>query len=405
MNCSLCEKFYSFKTLNKHRGIFCKGCYFKILIDENKIHQDNIGILKKELNDARTENKRIKDENILLITKSTDSWKEKVSNITFKKLLNENKIFFENNIDNHTEKGIKIYSICGKIIYKGDVLNGSYHNFGIYYFQNGDMYEGYWIKGNRNGIGKYYSNNSLIYNGDWMNDKMHGKGKTFYYNGDINYDGEWVNGKKEGRGIRFFDGLHGGLAGCGKKGDIYNGYWKNDKKNGYGVYTFASGAIYKGEWENGIRNGRGKSYFKTEKLRYDGGWKCGKYHGKGKVFNDDEVLVYDGDHKDGLKDGEGKSYDTNGKLRYDGGWKDDKYNGNGEEYNDGILIREGIWKDNNFIYRDNELCIVCFTNKKCFAFIPCGHLCMCENCKDKYSMNTCIICRSSFSELYKIYVD
>jgi len=53
---------------------------------------------------------------------------------------------------------------------------------------------------------------------------------------------------------------------------------------------------------------------------------------------------------------------------------------------------------------EDNLCLICITNEKNMAFIPCGHLCICEECSKKYKEDKCIICRKEFSISYKIYL-
>ena len=51
-------------------------------------------------------------------------------------------------------------------------------------------------------------------------------------------------------------------------------------------------------------------------------------------------------------------------------------------------------------------CSVCFTNKANIIFIPCGHLCMCNECNDicsQYNISLCPICRSNGTR-YDVYV-
>ena len=53
---------------------------------------------------------------------------------------------------------------------------------------------------------------------------------------------------------------------------------------------------------------------------------------------------------------------------------------------------------------DNK-CSVCFTNKSNIVFIPCGHLCMCNICNNRYiqhNMSFCPICRSD-GDRYFVY--
>jgi len=54
-------------------------------------------------------------------------------------------------------------------------------------------------------------------------------------------------------------------------------------------------------------------------------------------------------------------------------------------------------KENKIEQLDNK-CSVCFNNKSNIIFIPCGHLCMCNECNNRctqYNMSFCPICRSS----------
>jgi len=53
----------------------------------------------------------------------------------------------------------------------------------------------------------------------------------------------------------------------------------------------------------------------------------------------------------------------------------------------------------------DKKCSICFTNKSNIIFIPCGHLCMCNNCNKKYNqynLSFCPICRSNGNR-YEVY--
>lgn len=53
----------------------------------------------------------------------------------------------------------------------------------------------------------------------------------------------------------------------------------------------------------------------------------------------------------------------------------------------------------------DKKCFVCFTNKSNIIFIPCGHLCMCNDCNNRctqYNMSFCPICRSNGTR-YVVY--
>ena len=53
----------------------------------------------------------------------------------------------------------------------------------------------------------------------------------------------------------------------------------------------------------------------------------------------------------------------------------------------------------------DKKCSVCFTDKLNIIFIPCGHLCMCNKCNDKFTQHNilfCPICRSNGTR-YEVY--
>jgi len=53
----------------------------------------------------------------------------------------------------------------------------------------------------------------------------------------------------------------------------------------------------------------------------------------------------------------------------------------------------------------DKKCSVCFTNKSNIIFVPCGHLCMCNDCNNRctqYNISFCPICRSNGTR-YVVY--
>lgn len=53
----------------------------------------------------------------------------------------------------------------------------------------------------------------------------------------------------------------------------------------------------------------------------------------------------------------------------------------------------------------DKKCSVCFTNKSNIIFVPCGHLCMCNDCNNRYTqynMSFCPICRNNGTR-YVVY--
>jgi len=60
--------------------------------------------------------------------------------------------------------------------------------------------------------------------------------------------------------------------------------------------------------------------------------------------------------------------------------------------------------------RDSKLrnteCSICFSEKKCCAFIPCGHLCVCQDCAEiieQKTSPTCPICREKVESHFRVY--
>jgi hypothetical protein len=51
---------------------------------------------------------------------------------------------------------------------------------------------------------------------------------------------------------------------------------------------------------------------------------------------------------------------------------------------------------------DKDMCCICFTNRKTYAFTPCGHLCICGLCKSG-PITECPICRKEIKSIIKIY--
>lgn len=51
---------------------------------------------------------------------------------------------------------------------------------------------------------------------------------------------------------------------------------------------------------------------------------------------------------------------------------------------------------------DNYLCVICLTDKKNVAFLPCKHLCCCEECSKK--VKECPMCRKKVEDTIKLYI-
>merc|ERR1712130_217175 len=53
---------------------------------------------------------------------------------------------------------------------------------------------------------------------------------------------------------------------------------------------------------------------------------------------------------------------------------------------------------------NNRICIICCQFERTHAFVPCGHLCVCENCVQvTLETKMCPICRQSSTQAIKVY--
>ena len=147
-------------------------------------------------------------------------------------------------------------------------------------------------------------------------DCINGKGTAKFSNGDY-YDGDFKNNKMNGQGTMKFKNL-----------GTYIGAFSNDKASGKGKISFVNGDIYEGDFIEGNFNGEGKYSYKNGEI-YTGNW-----------VND-------------KKEGTGTYKFLNGHTHI-GQFLDDRANGKGKRYDDkGILVKEGIWKDNLLVSTNN----------------------------------------------------
>ena len=49
-------------------------------------------------------------------------------------------------------------------------------------------------------------------------------------------------------------------------------------------------------------------------------------------------------------------------------------------------------------------CMVCRDGERTWAFVPCGHLCVCSECKDKPYGEACLLCGAQSDHMMRIYV-
>mmetsp|Transcript_45800 Transcript_45800/g.67130 ORF Transcript_45800/g.67130 Transcript_45800/m.67130 type:complete len:125 (-) Transcript_45800:63-437(-) len=64
-----------------------------------------------------------------------------------------------------------------------------------------------------------------------------------------------------------------------------------------------------------------------------------------------------------------------------------------------------IAMDQEATLEDNE-CVVCMTSKKQYAFVPCGHVCVCEACAELIDKSTreCPMCCGACTQIMKTYL-
>ena len=69
-------------------------------------------------------------------------------------------------------------------------------------------------------------------------------------------------------------------------------------------------------------------------------------------------------------------------------------------------IKQNLSSREHFIKEitDDELCIICFQEKRNIAFLPCGHFCICQTCSLKYKDKKCLVCREKYKKKQKIFM-
>ena len=53
--------------------------------------------------------------------------------------------------------------------------------------------------------------------------------------------------------------------------------------------------------------------------------------------------------------------------------------------------------------QEKEECVICWSSKKTHAFIPCGHMCVCDGCVASIQDHRCPICRMASQQIVKIF--
>ena len=140
-------------------------------------------------------------------------------------------------------------------------------------------------------------------------------------------------------------------------GTKYIGEWKNNKKDGQGTITYDDGDKYVGEFKDETYNGQGTYYYLADNEfkgdKYVGEFKDGKFDGQGTyTYADGDKYV--GEFSDNKRSGQGTYTFVSGR-KGEGEWKDGKPNGYFIYYNaDGSIDREGIFKDDEFLYAETR---------------------------------------------------
>lgn len=256
--------------------------------------------------------------------------------------------------------------------FKNDVLNG----FAITYFANGTIDKqgmfkdneflnaralpncsGPWSTSNwKNCFGSYTWENGSKYVGEHKDGDMHGQGTYTWVNGD-KYVGEHNDNNMHGLGTKTW-----------VNGDKYVGDWKNDKRNGHGIFTWADGGKYVGGWKDSNRNGLGtKTWVVGDK--YVGDYKDDKKNGHG-TYTFASGNKYVGGWKNDKRNGQGTLTFPNG-TKWIGAWENSKLNGYAiTYYANGTINKEGIFKDDEFIYAKTNTLTTCPTSEyfhNCFG--------------------------------------
>ena len=193
-----------------------------------------------------------------------------------------------------------------------------WHNcFGVQNFEGGDVYVGEYRDDKANGQGTYTFADGDKYVGKFRDNKFNGQGTYTFVEG-IKYVGEYRDNKR-----------HGQFTVTYASGDKFVGEFRDGKKNGQGTHTSASGNRYVGEYRDGKRNGQFTVTFASGD-KFVGEFRDDKANGQGTYT-----------YADGSKDV--------------GTFKDDALNGYAVRYDsDGTILKQGIWKDDEFQYAQNS---------------------------------------------------
>jgi len=202
----------------------------------------------------------------------------------------------------------------------GDCKEG----YGTYMNDGGDVYVGSFRNSSPHGQGVYTKasqNQSWVYTGSFENGNKYGQGTCVYSQAWCRtYTGEWANNHWS-QGVLTLT-----------NGDIYSGEFKASNFHGQGTYTYANGDKYVGEWKENKSHGQG-TYTWPDGSKYVGEWKDNERSGEGTNYWK-EASEY---------------HNMPADSKYEGQWLNNKKHGYGKAtYADGT-VREGLWKNGEFI--------------------------------------------------------
>ena len=55
-------------------------------------------------------------------------------------------------------------------------------------------------------------------------------------------------------------------------------------------------------------------------------------------------------------------------------------------------------------HREDSVCVVCQESQKTVVLVPCGHLCLCEDCSEIEQLVSCPLCRKEIIQRIKTFV-
>lgn len=97
------------------------------------------------------------------------------------------------------------------------------------------------------------------------------------------------------------------------------------------------------------------------------------------------------------------SSDEDSEIEYSD--DNDSYNDSDDEDSDNVKIvinKKRCSSPCELATEPNTECNICYINKKKYACVPCGHLCMCGECANRI-IDTCPMCKTKISTIIKIY--